>query len=63
VHVRQAALAGVRIAINCDVHYPADFDNLRFGVMTGRRGWLTPSQCVNTLSAQDLGAWLKRKRR
>jgi DNA polymerase (family 10) len=63
VHVRMAVEAGCAIAINCDVHHPADFDNLRFGVTTGRRGWLTAEACVNTWSAKDLHAWLKKKRR
>jgi DNA polymerase (family 10) len=63
VHVRMAVEAGCAIAINCDVHHPADFDNLRFGVTTGRRGWLRAEACVNTWSAKDLHAWLKKKRR
>ena len=61
-HVRAAVEAGALIAIDCDVHTLADFDNLRYGVMTGRRGWLTADQCVNTWSRQKLAAWLKRKR-
>jgi DNA polymerase (family 10) len=61
-HVRQAVNAGAMIAIDCDVHAPDDYDNLRFGVMTGRRGWLTPELCVNTWTASRLHAWLKSKR-
>jgi histidinol phosphatase-like PHP family hydrolase len=44
------------------VHERTDFDNLRFGVMTARRGWLPKGQCVNTWPAKKLHAWLKRKR-
>lgn len=61
-HVRAAVEAGALIAIDCDVHGIGDFDNLRYGVLTGRRGWLTPAQCINTWSKQKLHAWLKRKR-
>ncbi|MDP1662476.1 MAG: DNA polymerase/3'-5' exonuclease PolX [Phycisphaerales bacterium] len=61
-HVRAAVDAGCTIAINCDVHAEGDFDNLRFGVGTGRRGWLTPDQCVNAWTAKKLHAWLKKKR-
>ncbi|MBM4108218.1 MAG: PHP domain-containing protein [Phycisphaerae bacterium] len=57
-HVREALDAGCLIAINCDVHSPDDFDNLRFGVTTGRRGGLTRARCVNTWSAKKLGEWL-----
>jgi len=66
-HVRQAMDTwaksdGCLIAIDCDVHLPEDYDNLRFGVLTGRRGWLTPERCVNAWTAKKLLAWLKRKR-
>jgi DNA polymerase (family 10) len=61
-HVRAAVEAGCKIAINCDVHHPGDYDNLRYGVLTGQRGWLTPEQCVNTWPKKKLHDWLKSKR-
>ena len=61
-HVRAAFETGCKIAIDCDVHHPYDYDNLRFGVMTGQRGWLTPDRCINTWDASTLHAWLKSKR-
>ncbi len=61
-HVRAAVNGGALIAIDCDVHSPEDYDNLRFGVMTGRRGWLTPERCVNTWAAKQLHEWLRSKR-
>ena len=62
VHVRQAAKADCLIAIDCDVHERDDFNNLRYGVTTARRGWLKKNQCVNTWDATALHAWLKSKR-
>lgn len=61
-HVRAAVEAGCKIAIDCDVHHGYDYDNLRFGVMTGQRGWLKPESCINTWSAAKLHKWLKSKR-
>ncbi|MFN7022212.1 MAG: DNA polymerase/3'-5' exonuclease PolX [Phycisphaerales bacterium] len=61
-HVRAAVEAGCLIAIDCDVHAIDDFDCLRYGVMTGRRGWLPPEQCINTWDRRKLHGWLKRKR-
>ena len=61
-HVRAAVEAGCLIAIDCDTHAPEDMDNIRYGVMTGRRGWLTPDLCVNTWSKKKLGDWLARNR-
>lgn len=61
-HVRAAVEAGAKIAINTDAHGIGDFDELRYGVLTGRRGWLTPALCVNTWTKPKLHAWLKKKR-
>ncbi len=63
VHVRAAVDAGCKIAIDCDVHERQDFDNLRFGVSTGRRGWLTPELCLNAWKGRALHSWLKQKRK
>lgn len=60
-HVREAVAAGCNIAIDCDVHERQDYDNLRFGVATARRGWLTPEQCVNAWSEKKLKGWLRKK--
>jgi DNA polymerase (family 10) len=60
-HVRAAVAAGCLIAIDCDVHRADDFDNLRYGVLTGRRGWLDPERCINCWPADRLHKWLARK--
>lgn len=62
-HVRAAVEAGCLIAIDCDVHAPEDFDNITFGVLTARRGWLRPEQCINCWDADRLHAWLRNKGR
>ena len=62
LHVRAGVLAGCKIAVDCDVHEPMDFDNLRFGVATARRGWVSPEVCINTWPAGELHAWLRKKR-
>jgi DNA polymerase (family 10) len=59
-HVRAAVEAGALIAIDCDVHGAGDYENIRFGVATARRGWLAPERCVNTWDAERLHAWLAR---
>ncbi|MDX9910365.1 MAG: DNA polymerase/3'-5' exonuclease PolX [Phycisphaerales bacterium] len=61
-HVRMAVDAGCLVAIDCDDHAPEDFDNLRYGVMTARRGWLTKALCVNTWTQKKLTEWLRSKR-
>jgi DNA polymerase (family 10) len=61
-HARLCADRGALIAIDCDTHAPEDMDNLRFGVMTARRGWVLAENVVNCWSAERLNAWLKSKR-
>lgn len=62
IHVRAAVEAGCLIAIDCDVHRADDYENIRFGILTGQRGWLTPERCLNTWSKQRLHKWLGSKR-
>lgn len=61
-HVKAAVDAGALIAIDTDAHGMDDFDELRYGILTARRGWLTAEGCVNTWTAAKLRKWLKSKR-
>lgn len=61
-HVKAAVEAGALIAINTDAHVVDDFDELRYGVMTARRGWLIANQCLNAWPKAKLHKWLKSKR-
>lgn len=62
IHVGASLKAGATIAVDCDVHAPSDYDHLRYGVLTGRRGGLTAESCVNAWSAAKLHKWLRSKR-
>lgn len=62
-HVRAAIDAGCLIAVNCDAHEALDFDHLRYGVLTARRGWVTPERCINAWPADRLHEWLRSKGR
>ena len=62
VHVKATVDAGALIAINTDAHTPDHFDFLRYGILTARRGWLTPKQCINAWTKQKLHDWLGAKR-
>jgi DNA polymerase (family 10) len=60
VHARAAAAAGVPIVINTDAHKPSDFDYLRYGVATARRGWLTKADVANTRTWKQFARLRKR---
>ncbi|MBD3174057.1 MAG: DNA polymerase/3'-5' exonuclease PolX [Armatimonadia bacterium] len=56
-YARQAADRGIPIVIGTDAHASAHRENLRYGVATARRAWLTKDQVLNCLSAGDLLEW------
>jgi DNA polymerase (family 10) len=48
VHARAAARAGVTIVIDSDAHRTRTLGNMRWGVYTARRAWLTREDVANT---------------
>ena len=48
VNARAAARAGVSILIDSDAHRTATLQNMRWGIATARRAWLTREQVANT---------------
>jgi DNA polymerase (family X) len=54
VNARAAARAGVRIVIDSDAHRVSTLANMRWGVTTARRAWLTSAQVANTRSLSEL---------
>jgi DNA polymerase (family 10) len=47
--VRAAKAKGCKFAISTDAHHPKHLANMRYGVLMARRGWLEPSDVLNTL--------------
>lgn len=58
---RKAALSGIALVISTDAHTPAQFDFMRLGVMTARRGWCTAIQILNTRKWNELASFRKNK--
>lgn len=55
-----ARQAGVKVAVSTDAHSTDALTCLRFGIDQARRGWLGPSDVVNTRSLDALRRLLKR---
>lgn len=62
IHARAAARAGVMIVIDSDAHRIRTLANMRWGIATARRAWLTREQVANTRSWAELRALCKRSR-
>ena len=52
--VRHARRLGCRFTISTDAHQPRHLNNMRYGVVTARRGWLEASDVMNTLPFAEL---------
>jgi DNA polymerase (family 10) len=61
-HIRAARDAGVKFAIDSDAHSVADLGNLRYGIGTAQRGWLTADDVINTWPLERLRAFLRKPR-
>ncbi len=57
-HAHRAIEVGIRLSIDTDSHSTADFDMLRYGILTARRGWVRPSDVLNTLSTDEFVRWM-----
>lgn len=57
--VKVAIEAGATVAINTDAHGPAEFEHVRYGVHTARRGWAEAGDVLNAGSAADVRSFLE----
>jgi DNA polymerase (family X) len=59
---RLAAEAGVPVLVDSDAHGVDTLENMRFGIATARRAWLSPAQVANTRAWPELDGMRKRGR-
>ncbi|MCW5982155.1 MAG: DNA polymerase/3'-5' exonuclease PolX [Bryobacteraceae bacterium] len=59
--LRTAKAKGARFTISTDAHHPKHLANMRWGVLMARRGWLGPSDILNTQPAETFLGSLRRK--
>ena len=61
-HVRAAKQAGVKFAVDSDAHSVPELGNMRYGIGTAQRGWLTPDDVINTWPLPRLLGFLAKGR-
>jgi DNA polymerase (family 10) len=59
--LRSARAKGVRFTISTDAHHPKHLANMKYGVLTARRGWLTADDIMNTRSLEQFTRFLRKK--
>jgi DNA polymerase (family 10) len=62
-HARMARDAGVMLSIDTDAHSVAQLAQMRYGIMTARRGWLRAADVLNTRPLAAVRMWIKKKRK
>jgi len=58
-HVKMAVDMGCKIAINSDAHSRGGLENIRWGVITARRGWAEAGDVLNTMGLRRFMKWLR----
>jgi len=61
-HLRMAIDAGAMIGIATDAHSIIQFNQMKFGILTARRGWVRANNVLNTMQLPALRQWIAQKR-
>jgi DNA polymerase (family X) len=61
--VRKARDKGIKIPIDPDAHSLAGIDVMRYGIGVARKGWLRPTDVLNTLEIDELRAFFQQRRK
>jgi DNA polymerase (family 10) len=59
--IRAAKAKGARFTISTDAHHPKQLANMRYGVVTARRGWLGPDDILNTRGVDEFARAIQAK--
>jgi DNA polymerase (family 10) len=62
INCMKAKQKGVMLAIGTDAHHLDQMWMIELGIMVARRGWLEPSNVLNTFTAEEIIKWTKNKR-
>jgi DNA polymerase (family X) len=58
-HLRLARERGVKTVINTDAHHTSHMEKMKYGILQARRAWLTKSDVLNTLPAEQFARAMK----
>src|SRR6185437_15841169 len=59
IHVRAAKAKGAKFIVSTDAHHPKHLLNMRYGILTARRGGLVAADVLNTFSAEQFAKTLR----
>jgi DNA polymerase (family 10) len=59
-HVRAAKAKGAKFIVSTDAHHPKHLHNMRYGILTARRGGLTADDVLNTWPVERFAQSLRK---
>jgi len=60
--LRRARDKGIKIPINPDAHVLVGLDDMRYGIGIARKGWLRPTDVLNTMQTDELLGFFKARK-
>jgi DNA polymerase (family 10) len=60
--VAYAMQQGVKLSINPDAHEMDGYNDMKYGVLVGRKGGLTKEMTLNTLSEKEIAAYFSNRK-
>jgi len=60
--IREGKRYGLKFAVNTDAHSITYLDNMFYGVITARRGWLEAKDIINTYEIEELVKLIRRRK-
>ena len=61
--IRFAMEKGVKLSINPDAHEMDGYLDMKYGVLVGRKGGLTPEMTLNTMSVNELSEFFEKRKK
>ncbi|HEY4649853.1 MAG TPA: DNA polymerase/3'-5' exonuclease PolX [Pontibacter sp.] len=61
-HVQYALEKGVMLSINPDAHHTSGYDDMKYGVLVGRKGGLTKEMTFNAKSVEEVEAYFNKRK-
>ena len=61
-HVHYALERGVMLSINPDAHHTSGYDDMKYGVLVGRKGGLTADMTFNSKSLEEVEKYFKARK-
>ena len=60
--VSYAMQQGVKLSINPDAHEMDGYDDMKYGVLVGRKGGLTKEMTLNTFSEKEIAGYFSNRK-